>query len=46
MKVHNANHKLVCIIAEDGSIIIQGKGCKTIIKPDKAVSYKITASKN
>ena len=45
-KVHNANHDIVCASDEkDGSIIVKAKGCKTILKPDKLVKYKIEATK-
>ena len=40
-KVRNLKNKLVCEIGPDSSIIIIGKGCKTILKPSKEVDYKI-----
>ena len=40
-KVHNANREIVCIIDDDGNIIIEAKGCRTIIRPDKKTTYKI-----
>ena len=45
-KVHNANHDIVCVInEEDGSIVIEAKGCRTVLKPDKPVKYEIKATK-
>lgn len=44
-KVHNANNEIVCVIAEDGSIIIEARGCRTILYPDKKITYKIVATK-
>ena len=45
-KVHNANFNIVCSIDErNASIIIDAKGCVTILKPDKPVKYKITTLK-
>lgn len=44
-KVHNANHQLICIIEKDGVIVIEGKGCRTLIKPEISVNYKIETTK-
>lgn len=45
-KVHNANNDIVCVIDEkDGSVIIEARGCRTVLKPDKPVKYKIEATK-
>ena len=45
-KVHNANHDIVCVIDEkDGSVTIEARGCKTILKPDKPVKYEIETTK-
>lgn len=45
-KVHNANHEIVCVVnEEDGSIIIQARGCRTVLKPDKPVKYEIKVTK-
>ena len=40
-KVHNSNHNLVCVIEDGGVIVIEGKGCRTILTPSKPVKYKI-----
>lgn len=43
--VRNADLKKVCIINDDGKIIIKSKDCITVIIPDKKVNYKIISSK-
>lgn len=44
-KVHNANREIVCIIDDDGNIIIEARGCRTVIRPDKKTTYKIVTEK-
>lgn len=43
--VRNLDLKKVCIITDDGVIIIKSKDCVTLIIPDKEVKYKIVSSK-
>ena len=44
-KVYNAINKLVCVIEENGAIVIEGNGCKTVLIPEKTVKYKIKTSR-